>query len=230
MKNRILLLSLLLLVLASCRKDEDVMSEEEVVDLVETTLSEEESGIASDIAYVAAKTGSEESQWASNCTYAGDSAFTREFQGANVAYTFNYTYNWVANCDGLVPTSIDYASTRTGNYNGLRLTYNGSALNTFVVSDLLTGSEFNLNGNHDFAGSSVLTRTGNINTVEVEMDLTYVNIKVDKTTFEINSGTLNFSLEASGDNNSASYSGSVDFLGGGAATVTLNGNSFTISI
>lgn len=206
------------------------MTEEEVVDLVETSMAGDDSGLASDVTYVAGKAIEDSSEYASDCNYSGDSTFSSTFSGATRSYDYAYNYTWDVTCDGFIPVALNFNSSRTGNYTGTRLTTDGSALSTLTLTDLFTGSEYTLNGSYDYAGSSELTRQGNTISASYDLDITLTDVKVDKLALVINSGTASFNLIASNDANTLTFTGSVTYLGNGSATVVINGDAYNINI
>ena len=63
----------------------------------------------------------------------------------------------------------------------------------------------------------------------MEMDL--INVEVTKTTFEIVNGSGGFTIVATGGSGiSETIEGTVVFLGNGKAEVTINGETYLISI
>ena len=230
MKYRILILTLLAFTIVSCNKETEPITEEETVDLVEATLSSDENGVSSDIVYIASKAAAEESQYTSDCNWSGDSTFVRDLNGALRSYNLNIGYNWFVICDGLIPTSINFTTTRSGDYSGPRLDYSGNASSALVMTDLLSGSAYTLNGTHDFTGSSTAQRSGETIQADFDLAVTFTNIKVNKLTLEIEGGTAEATGSASNNDATLSVAASVTFLVNGSATVVVNGNSYTITV
>lgn len=226
-----ILLAFVGLLFTSCKKDDPILTEQETVDMIEASLSAGEQGLASDISTTAQKTAQKEDAYANNCNFTGDSTFTFSASGVRFTANFNYDYNWFVTCDGIIPVALSYTTTRSGNYDGLRVDYNGNASGLLIFTDILSGSAYTLNGSHNFSGNTVWNRVaGDDRTASATLEVALSNIKVDKTTFEILSGTATVSLSASNNDDSISFSGTINFEGGGAATVTINGNNYAITI
>lgn len=230
MKYRFLILALLAFTIVSCNKETEPITDEETADLVEATISSDENGVTSDIEYIAAKAVAEEDQYSSDCNWSGDSTFVLNLNGALRSYSLNFSYSWFVVCDGLIPTSINFNTSRSGEYSGPRLDYSGNAASALVMTDLLSGSAYTFNGTHDFAGSSTAQRVGETIQADFDLAVTFTNVQVNKLTLEVEGGTAEATLTASNDDASVTLAATVTFLGNGSATVVVNGNSYTISI
>ena len=230
MKNYLILILFLFVALASCDRDNDSISEEEAADLIGATLSSDDSGLGADLIYMAAKAIEEETNYSSDCNYTGDSAFSSSFSGPERSYSFNYTYDWTVTCENFIPVALNFNTTRSGDYDGRFVDHTGNGLGNFVLTDLFSGSELTLNGTYSNTGSSTLTRRGTARTIDSEVEVTLTNVKIEKTSLEINSGAAVVTVLATGEDNSVSYNGSITFLGNGALEVVVNGNVYTFSV
>lgn len=218
--------------LSSCKKESlnDTMSEEEAVEAVEAMYKASEAGINAEY-----KTGTDIAEedyleYAANCSYGGDSTISYAQTFPNGQYAFTLNYLWDVSCNLLgIPQTLVFSSTRNGSYTGTRLQYTGTGNTDLSVGGLeLAATAFTLNGSHTFTGTHTwVLRSRSVSTT---FNSTMSAVTIDKTTQEITGGTGTFTLTAVGTDNTVSYDGTIVFLGGGSATVTINGTAYTISI
>jgi len=106
-----------------------------------------------------------------------------------------------------------------------------SSSSNWTVSGLGASS-----ANAVFAGSynrigSQVSKVRNHNTFTSTLHYTLTNINVSKTDHHIVSGTASLTFDGqSTSGNTWTYNGSVTFNGNGTATLSINGNTYTINL
>ncbi len=225
--------------LASCNKDEDdmisepVLSEEQASDVLEGAITVNSQGLGAGIlgATFLANKYAEKGGGGSPCDMAFDStlAFSVGLNQFSASYTTSW--NWAVNCnDNNIPVSINYSRTASGQYETPRIKSDDSASSEWMITGLLLGDDYTLNGAYQRQGSQEImvneTNTfSSLTTFEIE------ELKIDKGTFLIQSGTGTYRLTATGpQGNITNFEGDLTFNGGGSVTVTINGNSYTFSL
>lgn len=221
----VMLLAFAVFVTSSCKKDDpDTVTEEDAVDLMESTLSSEDDGFMA-TASNAARLATEQ---AGSCL-SGDSTFTSAYSGTLRSYSFDAQWNWTVVCDQLIPQTFTLSASTEGSYSGSRLDYSGQSTSSFVVSNIVSGD---LTVDATASQSAAVTITARDNrSFDSDVTVTLSDIILNRLTFEIQSGTGTVNVAATtGDGSSFEFAADIVFLGGGSATVTVNGNDYTISI
>jgi hypothetical protein len=141
-------------------------------------------------------------------------------------------WDYIINCNGLsIPQNMNMSMTTSGSSSTPRINSTSSS----TVSLTLTGLEFSatqivVNGTASFSVSQT-SRVRNQNTFTSNLSFNLSNLTFDKASQELLSGSATISMTGSvTDGDSYTFTGNVVFNGGGAATVTINGNSYTIDV
>ncbi|MCP4438927.1 MAG: hypothetical protein GY810_08275 [Aureispira sp.] len=246
MKTGIKVIGLMVLVIGlfsttSCKKAADtlqqnttqqestILTEEETAETIETLLKAEDGGMTQEVSDVTQLSKEEYSNYQSNCNYKGDSTL-KISKGGLRAYDYDLSYDWEVVCNGVLPQSFNFNSSRKGSYTGPRMEHKGSGSSNLVATDILPSQpQLILNGSHAFSGASIAVKRSK--SVTTALTLNFNNVHVDKSNYTIASGDATFTLNASESGGlSTTITGSINFLGNGAATVTINNYSYTISI
>ncbi len=228
----------LFLAFASCSKEEPMpdppaeanMTEEDAADIIEGALGRKTGGLSKEVEQTAAIADQYTTKaLLSPCGETRDTTISYEHNGLLITANYSTSTSYTVNCNNLdVPVSIDFSSQTNGSYASQRMTSTNSGTSSWNLDNLAVGTNFILNGTYSRTGTqSSLVREQN--TFNSDFDLTLENIKIDKTTYEIESGTATYSLNAEVEGGNAySYEGSITFLGDQTAEVVINGIPFTI--
>ncbi len=221
------MLAMASLMIVSCNKEEDpAMTEEQAADYIETSISSSDGGFNEELRKVVELAYAE---YENNCSYTGDTTFTSEYNGVR-SYNYTSTMDWFVTCDGLAVSSITFNLNKTGNYEGPRLTRQGTTTGSITISDLLNTTSYTANGSLTSNGSAEFTGVKNNVSTTMSSSMTLSNLSVNKTSYEIESGAASVQIDATGNSNSASFNASVTFNGGGSADITINGTTYSITI
>lgn len=222
----------------ACEKDdtttgeEETITNEEAVDLVEGALMSQSQGLAK-TAEDAANITDEylEGDNASFCGLAFDTTLNWGINTNRITGSYEVAWGYTLNCDNFnLPKSIDFVSSVAGNYETQRLLSDDSASSNLLLDDIFFGSAYTLSGSYTRNGTQT-SKVRNENTFNSNTQIDITDIKVDKTTKRITSGAGTFLLTGSITGGSDfTIEGTIVFLGDGAATVTINGETFEIDL
>jgi hypothetical protein len=219
----------LLMMTVSCKKNNDtaaVMTDEEAAEVIALSVSGNTEALADQTVEIADAANAH----GTACLYSNEASVVK----ANTAglYTWNYVFNWKWNvvCTAGVPNTMNVTYKMKGNYDAPRMASNDSAVATITVGNLLSGTQFNYNGSYTREGSQV-SKIRNKNSFSSKVTLTLQNVKVNKVTGQIDSGSAAAAITGTtAAGNSFSYGGTVTFNGSRTATITLNnGNVYQVS-
>lgn len=225
--------------LSSCRKKEtDDITEEDAADAISYTLESDYGGLTTDISNAAAyamdegygKTEGVTGATALQCGVPFDTSMAWSHTGV---VTASYNHVWVAtlNCNSNVPQSLGLTGTYTGSYSSSRMESTNSGTRNWSLTGLLPNAPaYTLNGSFVRNGSHT-SKVRNQNTFTVVINTELTNVTVDKTTYRITGGTGTCTAVCSVSNgNSYNFNGSILFNGNNTATLTINGNTYTIQL
>ncbi len=221
----LLFFSAAILLFSSCKKENDTvantMTDEEAAKVISLSISDNSQGLATQTTEITSRAN----MYSSICGYSKDSTISK----VNTAgiYTWNYIFNWqwTVVCNGVVPTVMNANYKMKGMYDAPRMSSNDSAVANLAVTNLVTGSQYILNGSYTRDGSQISkVRNKNSFTSKVTMNLS--NLQLIKSTGQIASGSASVTITGNtSTGNSFSYSGTIAFNGAKTATITLNNGS-----
>ena len=221
------------LLFTSCQKDKDLstlvtLSDEEIVETIEAALKAPSGGSSIQIDEAVALASSSSSP--GECGLTKDSVLTAS--GPQGHYSTQASWDWIVNCQGLVPTDIDFNLMGKSAFDGSRLQMNASIPGQVNISNLITGTEYILNGMLSRNGNSTLSTAKEDKQFSSDITFTLIDIKIDKEDYSISSGVIEVTLGgAVTDGGAYDRTGTLTFNGDGTATLVLdNGNSYTITL
>jgi hypothetical protein len=141
--------------------------------------------------------------------------------GAVPSYSYSLNWNYQLDCD-TNPQQFTFNFTGSSAYSGALMTSNDSSTGTFLVATTPLASDYTVNTSYERKGNQT-SKVGRQNSFTSDLKITSSNVMIDKTSQEIVSGTGSISITgATTGGKSFSFGGTVKFLGGKKATVTLN--------
>lgn len=234
-KFKILSVILSFLLITSCSEDDSITSEslsaEEAVEIIEAALAEESGGLTETaIAYTKAFVEEISQNVQCNATSTDSYEFTRNGSVTQASYTFNWEF--LITCNGLsIPQSASFTANGNGSYNTQRIdSEDASTLSASITGLQPTSSEMTFNGSYERMGSQQISINQTIKDVTTDFNATITDLIVNKSDYEIASGSGVFTLSGDANGNSFSFEGSLTFNGDNTATVTINGNAYTIEL
>lgn len=213
--------------------EEEAITTEETVALVEAALADGAEGIANEVddAIVAAELVLEKTLTNVYCGISKDSTLSRDFNSARFSGNYSTSWQWMLNCNEQeVPQSLDFSRVATGDYESLRLISDDKAEGTWAMTNLVTGTAYLFNGSYIRNGSQE-SKVRDQKSFTSTVELTVEDLSVGKIKRRITAGTATLLIKgqaSSGEN--FSINGSVEFLGNGAAVLTINGQTYPIDI
>lgn len=216
----------------ACSKEnnnENAITEEEAAEVVVQAVAPESGGIAAQMES-AAKVSNNVS-YLSYCGLQKDSTIAgASVSGAAVSWAYNFNWNWLLSCNEGSADKFELTFTGTSSYDGPRMsaTHNSNAAIT------VTGLGYSSTA---YTINETLVRLGT-HTSKIRRQITFtseatfnaVNVKVDKLTRKIVSGTASLTIEGTTSaGRTFSYEGTLTFNGNNKGTLVLNsGHSFLI--
>lgn len=223
-----------LVLMPGCKKDkeeEKVITTDDAADVVEYSLSSSSGGMAeqvSDGSTYAYDQGLKSTSGL-ECGVAFDTTVTRSHTGTITA-SFTHNRHYLLSCDAVSnPVSLQYSGSYSGSYDGPRMHSSSSGNRTWTITGLdSVSAQYVYSGSFTHNGEHV-SEVRNQYTFNSSLSTSTSNLKVDKTTKRIVGGTSSVNLTCTVSNgNSYSFSGSITFNSDNTATLTLNGNTYTI--
>ncbi len=233
MKTRSLLSLLLvsgMLLLAACKSEKiTTMSDDDISETVDGTVSELDGGAALDMSS-SARTAA----LLNNSIFCGRTGDTTlSATGPQGRYTWNATFNWLVNCTSGTPSSITLDNVGSATYDGTNVDIANTFTSDFTMTDLgNTTTEYNVNGTSVRLGTGTTTIRKRSKEFSYTNTLTFTNVKVKKADYTIASGTGSAHCVGTVvDGNSFDRTASITFNGNDTYTVTLdNGTAYTFNL
>lgn len=231
MKHLTLVVVALLAVACSDKEDQpegQALEEEEAVELVQASLEEASGGLTLEIEQATELALA----YAEVCSYDTTQTMSRENALPNVQYGYQLTYEARMNCSQLnMPQSFEFSFSSVGNLNSQRFASQYSAAAELLLTGLALSEDA-------LSMSGTYTRISDIDAdfrsqrgYDGQTDIGLQSLIIDKTTQAITSGLATFSFQGTAqDGATFSYTGSIEFLGNQQATLTVNGNTYPISL
>lgn len=220
------------LALTACEKEQSILTPDEVAVIIEGALMTDSEGAAAGIseAVLIAERYTVEAPSLS-CGQTADTTFSRNLSNTRITANYSASASWTLQCNPFnVPQNISMSLQSSGSYTTPRVSSNDNGTGNLTVSNLVTGPNFLINGSYTRNGSQTrLLRNGNGATSTVAITLT--NVAVSKSTRKIQSGNAEVIITGQGSGGQTIDStGSIVFNGDGTATLTINGQSYTITL
>lgn len=211
---------------------EEAITAEETVALVEAALAEGAEGItneAADAVEVAELVL--EKTLNSYCGVTHDSTLSRSLSTARLSGDYTTTWSWILNCNEQeVPVNLNFSRKAKGTYESLRLLSDDEANSEWVMSNLVTGTAYTLNGAYKREGTQV-SKVRNQNSFSSTVEFMVDNLTIGKIKRRITGGTATLLISGQASNGeNFSFTGNVSFLGDGAATVVINGETYAVDL
>ncbi|MFK7969532.1 MAG: hypothetical protein AB8F95_04150 [Bacteroidia bacterium] len=239
MKTPITILCLLMLTicftLTSCIEEpvtNKEMTEEDAVEIVESAIVYSSDGMVSQVEETSEIAEETLTQPEANCSQSFDSTATKiHAQGSPITFAYDYEWGWELMCNRMIPQQIDLTYSMDGTYSSARMYSEDEGSFAGVITGLTPiDTHFVYNGIFERIGYQE-SKVRNNNAFNSKLIITTTNLKYNKKDEVVDSGSTTFTL--TGDvvgGNSFSFSGTIVFNGNRAATITVNGNSYSVQL
>ncbi len=223
---------------ASCTKDDEatqpaqeevMLSDEEVVEVMEATLSQSKGGIAKEM-----ETTSETFESMNLQEFCGGSftdTLNYEYAGVNVQAFSEIGWNIAVTCNALnLPQSLFLSLESALSLSTPRISTDGAGAFTGDITGLeLLSPAIIWNGNYTRSGAYTFN-FNQTNSGASDIDLTLTDVAINKQSLMISSGSGVFTVEITNNGNTATYEGAITFHGDQTATIVINGMEFIIDL
>ncbi len=238
--QRINLLQFLALVLAigllsGCNKEEEqqvtTVSEEDAVEVVENALKVESEGLTAEVEDAAQVADEYAEKTEVPCGETFDSTAVYSLTNTYITADYTSSWSWTLSCNQQnIPTTLDFTRTTEGDYETTRMVSDDSATGAWTLDNLLLGDAYTINGSYVRTGSQE-SKVRNMTTFSSTVEFALADVNVDKDLYRITDGTATFTISGTGSGGrSFQYTGEIIFLGDGAATITINGNTYSVDL
>ena len=233
MKNRkknIFKLSVFILsicILSSCSKTKE-FTQEDAADIIEKSIEKDTYGVSEMITKFSENLVNSYSSFPCD-QY--DTSYSFIYSGplVNSDYQINWDYTLICGLDDLSAAELN--ATTSGSYSTNRLNSNDTSNASLNVTGIeVSASSLNFNGSLSRNGNQTISINSKTRNVTSKINIELTNVSVNKSSFEIESGTGSVAISGNNGNDSFSFSGSIVFNGNGNATLTINGKTYQISV
>lgn len=217
--------------LTSCKKEKaQEVTDEDAVELIEGSLQKNSAGLEETVAKYSEALVTDFAI-NDNCSQNYDTSYNFAYTGTLIQADYDITWGYSLNCNLGIPSSASLSATSSGTYSTNRTDSDDNTSANLSITGIEPGSSaLNFSGNLSRSGTQVITINSNTREITSTITLTLSDLVVNKSTYEIESGTGTAQVSASNGSETYTFSGSIVFNGGGTATLTLNGNSYTINL
>ncbi len=239
MKRLSFLLVSLVVILASCDKDEKVnqiqISSQEAASLIAASIGQDQGGLQAiftdAITVVDEVTSATSGGRQATCGSSDNTAFSYASQtGETPAYSFNYDYGWTLSCgNDSQPNKVDLSLSYDGSMESPDFTMTFEGTSGFTVTELLQDI-LTINGSHNQSATYNVVSEGQQYSGTNTFAYTLTEIRVSKSDSQVQSGTAAVLLSGITNRGAYSINATIVYNGDGTATITINGDVFGVDI
>lgn len=214
----------------SCSKDKQEITEEDAVELIEGSLQESSAGLDETVKSYS-ELIVEDLAVNGNCTQNYDTSYVFGYTGVNVQADYTVSWGYNLSCNFGVPVSATLAASSDGTYSTNRMKSDDNSTANLTITGIQPSTqELNFNGNLTRNGSQTITVNSKTREITSTITLVLTDLVVNKTTYQIESGSGTATITADNGDDTFTFNGSITFNGGGSATLVINGNTYTINL
>ena len=242
MKKYVLRITVILMIstlVFNCKKDEKTEPKpdpvvESIADEMAATLSGDGSGITNEILGVMGII-SESSYFLKSASldtiYSNDTSIhITNGTGAIIKYNYSFNINYGYVFNGLALENVYYNAEINGSYDGLRIGFSETRNSEWVLTGLnLLSANYVLNGTSVRDGQSE-SKVGLKSQMSSTSEITLNDIKINKVTLDLTSGTLNWKINGKINDSSYEYEAVIELIDSKTAKLSIDGNTFTINL
>ncbi|MCB0395007.1 MAG: hypothetical protein KDD36_00040 [Flavobacteriales bacterium] len=243
-RTRVYLAVSAVMIMAACSKEKEQqqgITESQAAEVVSASVSKDYGGLSWELrsltqrlVFPTKKNGTEAVTVFALCDTTITDTIQHSASGLNISWDFylDYANSYVCNPSQDLQT-VQLVTNKSGNYTGPHLSSAYQCNADWSVSNLEPGlTDVLFNGKLHRNGDHTLTDdNGNSFSAKGSIDLDVNNVSVTRFLGMTQSGTANLVLTGSNSNGvSYNYVGSIQFLGNHKATLTINGNTYNITV
>jgi hypothetical protein len=233
------LISGLALLVSSCKKDSDdgTITSDEMAEAVVQTFSSQGGGlvIQTNTALSVVSTinaADSKAKFADYCGYTDSKTLTSANTDTAKYYIWSYgmTWNYGLTCIEKVPSQFDFQAVGRALYDFPRMSSDDSVSNKITVTGLSADTTFYTATQTYIRTGTQQSKFGKMHKFTSTVTITSTNMKINKTTLRIVSGTAKVNIKGeSSSGKSFSLSGTLTFSGNDAASLVMNDTKYTVS-
>jgi hypothetical protein len=220
-----------LLFWSSCGREMPIepLTNEEIADIIEVAMSEAAGGLTQQLVNMTEELQNLTLEDFCDSTFSDSVAYANTRAGREASYTSAWTLDLTCNNFNIPQTGLA-ANNAQVTVDGPRLVSDGTASLSSTVAGLQpTATAVTWDGTYQRVGNQTLGINQD-KSVSSTLDVSYVAITIDKSSYEVSSGTADFILDATVDGNPHTYTGSITYNGDDTITITINGDTYTVPL
>ncbi|MEO0896124.1 MAG: hypothetical protein AAFY71_06995 [Bacteroidota bacterium] len=208
---------------------EDIITNEEALEVVEAYVVPANGGVVSDVENITRETESMTLVEFCDSTYLD--TINYQFDRLNRQASSEIIWNMNVSCNNFsIPESATMSVATNVELSTARIVASGNSTFSGSLTGLeLLSTEVTWNGSYIRTGNSDLTFK-NANRTETDLNLALTNLVIDKSSLTIISGSGIYTLNTVVNGTAQTFSGTITFNGDQTATIVVNGQSFTIDL
>lgn len=235
-----ILMGVLGIFLASCSENDSVsgnsISTEDAAEIIASGVAEETGGVTATIT-TSSEMADEAAESASDgrieaCGFENDSTIAFSSSAGTISYDYSFSYGYKLECDSKnAASAASFGVTYSGSFDAPRMYSGNSGSADLDVAGLdMSTTSFVFNGSFDKSGTFE-SKVRNKHTTLSVINLSLSDIKVDKSTYEIETGTATATLTGTVEGEGGfEFTATIEFLGDGDAKLTISGSTYTIDL
>ena len=221
------------LIFSACNKKEQIIQtvdEGDAVEIIEAAFQTSAGGVTTNLEDLA-----DQLTTAISSGLLCDSMYNytaqRDYQGTQLQASYGSDISFEMVCNNFdIPQSATIAAVTASNYNTQRINSDDDSDFEGTVTGLQPSAlqmTFNATFNRIGAQQLLFKNQNNINS---NLSLNLNDVKLEKQSQEIVSGTGSFTFTGTVNSETFSYAGNITFNGGKTATIVINGTTYTIDL
>ena len=225
-----------ILSLVSCANEEDmeiknVVSEEEAVVLIESSLQKSTGGL-NEMTNTFSEELTTDITLNELCGTLYEASFNYNYNEAPILADYEIDWSYMMACNGLnVPQMVEFEASSVGSYSTSRINSNDVTNTVIAISGLQpSASSLLFSGFFNREGTQSITTNLNTRSLSSKFNADLVNVLIDKSNYSISSGGGTFILSGLSENIPFSFYGTIVFNGNGSVSLTVNENNYEINI
>lgn len=226
----------------SCSKDDKnetpaALTSAEMAEAISQAFTIQGGGLVSQTAVafniLNANASSSEGRLADMCAQSYDTTFSGKNADTASVYKFTYDFKWNYSvyCDSSKPSQLKFKYDGTSNYEGPRMTSEDKTTADVIVANLVKDSTFYVVSNSYTRTGTSQSLTGSKKAFKSTITINSSNMKLNKTTGQIVSGTATVRINGTFNNGGDVFqkTGQFTFSGNGSGSLELDGSKYTVA-
>lgn len=225
-------------VLVSCDKKEDVVDEaiiDDVADDVASSLSTENSGLTAEfleiVSYSDENLPENLKSTEADTLYKNDTILQKQnMAGAVYQYTYNYQMQYGFVFEGYENNYFYYYGSADGDLETPRMSSEVSRTSHWRLTGLeVSNASYELNGTTS-RNATVQSKVRNKNHLSSQAGIEITEVKINKSTLQIQSGTLSYNYVGSMNQEQYQFSIMITYMGNGTAEMVINAKTYRVNL